>query len=136
MVRIKDNMSMMDVATAMCEGNPGALQCIIQLIKTTNDLDSGFLTLCRADDLGVYGANLYVLWADVCNKDAYKLMALFRAEQLGIIKKERFDQLIAGPLLRHLVTDQLFPNIDDIVKQVEDVVINKIKEQLEPGGES
>jgi len=54
-MRINLNMSIEDAICEMVEGNPGALNVCMQLMKDTPD---GFLDICRLDDLEIHGSNI------------------------------------------------------------------------------
>lgn len=51
------------VAT-MCEGNPGALVFLIDLIKAEK-----FETFSALCEIGIVGSDLYVLWNDISQRD-------------------------------------------------------------------
>lgn len=54
-------------------GNPGALMCVLGLVKEANPID-GIKILMKIEELKITGTDLYVLFSDLCNKD-YGLMA-------------------------------------------------------------
>ena len=74
--------------TKMSKGNPGAIRALMCLLEdTTTDPDSvlgglGLITLL--DFKGIYGTDIYVLWADICGRSTPKMIAVLRACQLGL----------------------------------------------------
>jgi len=64
---------MIDEVMEMAQGNPGALQCIMDILN--NDIDTsvaGLTILPKIKKLDIRGTDLYVFWSDLCNKDYQK----------------------------------------------------------------
>ena len=70
MSRLTLEMTGQESIVAMCQGNPGAVNVLCQMVK--ND-DLPLLFVC--DSLGLYGSELYMLWSDCCYRD-YNLTKL------------------------------------------------------------
>ena len=86
--RIKLDMDMKDVVVALAEGNPGAIRACVDLVEQAVriDPDSALGVLgpfILLDMRHIYGADLYMLWNDVCSQDVVKMIAILRARQLG-----------------------------------------------------
>lgn len=86
--RIKLTDSTMDVVSKMSEGNPGAMNVLMQMLMP-NEIDPdnilgemGYIFLL--DTFGIYGTDIYVLYNDICEKDLAKMYAVLRATQLGL----------------------------------------------------
>lgn len=91
--RIELNDSVMDIAQKMSEGNPGALSVILRIFSEggaidTQDFAGGLGSLLRLDGLGVYGSKIWMLYKDVCSQDLVRLMAVVRANQLGMLSDD------------------------------------------------
>lgn len=87
-INLKDSLK--ESTIKLIEGNPGALQCLIQLLKETDKVADNFSfgyagVLLTLDTWEIYGTAIYVLWNDICDRDCGKFLACLRAAQLGII---------------------------------------------------
>lgn len=100
----------------MSEGRPGALSALIAVLKVGHAVDpdnafGGFSVLMTFDNAGIYGSDIWVLYNDVCNQSATRLIALARSAQLGFcsyqelrsfvqasfsVDQARIDELIAA----------------------------------------
>ena len=63
--KLTADMSTMDMVMTMCEGNPGALNVIMQMM---NDPRS-FMDILLCDSLDIRGSKLYMLHNDCCEKN-------------------------------------------------------------------
>jgi hypothetical protein len=86
--RIKLTDSTMDIVTKMSEGNPGAINVLIQML-TPNTIDpdnrlGGLGAILMLDSLRIYGTDIYVLNSDICGRNLAKTLAVLRAVQLGL----------------------------------------------------
>ena len=77
----------------MCDGNPGALNVLLELVDKNAIVDTdsvlGFMTtMCGMDESGIYGSDIWILYKDICGSDVVMLMALFRGKQMGLIREE------------------------------------------------
>lgn len=84
--RIKLADSTMDIVVKMSEGNPGAMNVIMQMLKPNNiDPDnvlSGLGAILLMDTYGIYGTDIYILNNDICDRDLAKTLAVLRATQM------------------------------------------------------
>lgn len=88
MERITLSDSIVSAITKMTEGNMGAVNVCMSLIKEGETIDpqntmGGFGFLLDLDREGIYGSDIYVFWNDICNRDISKMMAMLRAVNLG-----------------------------------------------------
>ena len=90
--RLNGTDSVMDVAMKMSDGNPGALNVIMQFLK--NPMDIVFLLAC--DSIGLYGSQLYMLWNDCCGRDMDKVKRVLTGWQRGKITAEEIMQHVSG----------------------------------------
>ena len=88
MERIKLSDSMESAIIKMVEGNIGAMNVCMLLIKEGGNIDTqtimgGFSFILDLDREGIYGTDIYVFWNDICNCELPKMVAVLRAVQLG-----------------------------------------------------
>ena len=62
---------MLEIAIRLSKGNPGALTCVVELLK--EHPMPALTILPKVEELNIVGTDLYVFWSDLCNKD-YELM--------------------------------------------------------------
>lgn len=79
----------------MCEGNPGAMKALMEILKFGAQIDpyscmGGLGGIIALDTLEIYGTYIYVLWDEICDRNSSKMIALLRAHQFGYIS----DQLL------------------------------------------
>lgn len=80
-------------AIKMCEGNPGAITALMEILKCAKQVDpddfmGGLGKILALDTLEIYGTNIYVLWNDICDRNTSKMIAVLRANQLGFISDQ------------------------------------------------
>lgn len=82
----------MDVMIKMSDGHPGALNALLEILKSDSiDPDAalgGLGTILLLDSFGIYGSDIYILHCDICNRDLPKTLAVLRAVQLGFFDRE------------------------------------------------
>ena len=88
MTRIKLSDSTMDVVIKMCDGNPGAMGVLTEMLSSSQKIDpdgamGGLAPILSLDSHGIYGTDIYVLHSDICGKDMVKTLAVLRSVQLG-----------------------------------------------------
>lgn len=86
--KIKLTDSTMDVVVKMSEGNPGAMNVIMQMLQPNNiDPDNamgGLGAILLMDTYGIYGTDIYILNNDICDRSLPKTLAVLRATQMGM----------------------------------------------------
>ena len=88
MARINLNESVKEALIVMAEGNPGALTVMMSLIK--DNVMSGFIDICRLDDLEIYGSGIWIGYEDFCGMDIQKFKEAIREkdpEMLSLIRQ-------------------------------------------------
>jgi hypothetical protein len=89
-----------DMITKMADGNPGAVSAVFQLITEAGSIDPqdfmGVGMVLHLDHLQLYGGDIYVIWNDVCDRDARKFRLLLRASQLGLVDHGTMTDLTEG----------------------------------------
>jgi hypothetical protein len=123
-VRIKLDDSIRDILIKMSDGNPGALNALMEMLKPNNIDPDAFIgnlnSILLLDSFGIYGTDIYILHAYICNYDLPKMIAVLRATQLGffsrtILKDACHKQDRSGK--------DLIP-VDDLYKQVKEYLPN------------
>ena len=107
----------MSAVMKLSEGNPGALNVCIRLLKESGSIDTddflgGLGTLLSLYTENVYGPNIWMLYKDVCNESLWKTVAVLRSCQLGFL---------SNSALHHAINNRGDGiNLDELVKQVTD----------------
>lgn len=83
----------------LSEGNPGALNVCCQLYQETPEIDpdaafGGLSSLLALDTLGIYGAEIWMLFKDVCGQNLSRTVAVLRANQLGLLSDAKLKRAI------------------------------------------
>lgn len=91
MSRITLDTSFQDALAGMSDGNPGAINAMLEMstvtMKEKHPLDV-FYPLLGLDGWGIYGTDIYVLWSDICDKDSEKAVKVIKAAQQGLIDSD------------------------------------------------
>lgn len=89
-ITLADNQ--MSIVMKMSEGNPGAMNVLMNMMQDHGiDPDSalgGIGSILTLDTIGIYGSDIYVLNKDICDQDLPKMLAVLRATQLGMFDRE------------------------------------------------
>ena len=107
------------ILTKLCEGNIGALNVLINLFKENGTIDPDsamgpFGTILSLDQLGIYGSHIWILFKYRCGQSMVKLVALFRAHQLGFVSDDRIILASQDPgTLVDLDTDALLKQVQE-----------------------
>ena len=93
--RITLNDDLMTIVTKLSDGNPGAVNALIDLFTSEPVVDpesvwQGYGPLMALDNLSIYGDKIWILYKDNCNQNARDVVMLLRANQLGFLTDERF----------------------------------------------
>lgn len=98
--RITPSMGIKEMLTVMSQGNPGAIECMIQWLKSD---PMAIFDILYLDTLGIYGSKIYMLWNDCCGRDLKKLTKTIHYFQSGQISKEEIhenlDRIRAVPFI-------------------------------------
>lgn len=97
--RIDLTDTMMSALMKLAEGNPGALTAIAEMIKTSPIVDplaafGSFGPLLSLDSHGIYGSRIWMLYSDVCQRNAVDALMLLRCVQMGILHENRLSHAI------------------------------------------
>jgi len=116
--RITLQDSMISSMMKLSEGNPGAINMILQCTKLVPTIDPDHLLgsfgfLLSLDSYGIYGSKIWILYKDVCHEDPEKVILLLRATQLGIFTRQK---------LQHSIENMNGSTIDfeDLLKKVQE----------------
>ena len=69
---IELNMKVMDVLQIMSEGNPGAINVLINIIQSDEVL--GFMHVLSLDDMNIRGTQIWIGFKDHCKQDINKFI--------------------------------------------------------------
>lgn len=113
--RIEMNMTILDIVVALSEGNPGAINVLMEIVLNNPRIDPddtfGPLgPLFELDNLDCYGSRIWMLYKDVCKHNLVEMLAVLRAIQLGFVENtvvqhaiENYGEgLNPGILLKHV----------------------------------
>jgi len=123
----------MTIMMKMAEGNPGALNVCMQLIKNNAIVDprsalGPFGTILSLDSCGIYGPRIWMLYKDVCKQDIVKTIAVMRAFGFGFVSKESLSHAIdsygSGIDVDSLV-EQVLNRLEDFWKEGREDFLNK-----------
>lgn len=78
-----------DIVVKLSEGNPGAMTCICGILKKAENNIDVVKYLLVFDSLEIYGAKLYMLWNDCCDRDFDKLFKIIDFLVEGRYTKEK-----------------------------------------------
>jgi hypothetical protein len=80
-----------DVIVEMCQGNPGALTAIMEMIKA--DFAGSAMATGMMKAYGIVGEYIWIAYKDICGEDAQKLVDLVKKDY----GRSLADQLAALP---------------------------------------
>lgn len=84
------DMSLLEILSALSEGNPGALRVLMELFGD----GAGFLDVLGCDSKRLYGSRIWMLYKDVCGEDIER----FRYHlQVELPNQENGELYITGP---------------------------------------
>lgn len=116
--RIELTDTTFDMLHKLTEGNPGAMRVAITLMGDAERVDpenafGKYGPLISLDSNGIYGADIWMLFKDVCGESTLNVHTLMRAMQLGLIDHTTARQSIdAGKL----VGDKSFEDLLTLVR--------------------
>ena len=116
--RIELTDTTMDVILKMSDGNPGAMTVLVALLKEGELIDpdaafGGLSALIMLDSSGVYGEKIWMLYKDICNQSAGKMIGILRAVQLGFLAQHELHEALSHGYGRMDYTRQ-----DEVLKLV------------------
>ena len=126
MTRIKLCDTTFEVVAKMSDGNPGAMTAIAALLKESKEIDpqsamGGLAPLLSLDLLGIYGTDIYILWADKCRNDTRRFCMLLRAHQLGMLQSHDIQEMAADQMRQVNLTAEEWGTIDaDVCKRLDE----------------
>ena len=78
------NMSVLDIAVMMSEGNPGGLTVICKLLEHNPD---GLMYLLHLDDMNIRGTQIWIAFKNYCNQDINYFIECIKARNKDMIAK-------------------------------------------------
>jgi hypothetical protein len=126
MSRINLADSTMSAVLKMSDGNPGAMNVIMEMLQPeSNKIDpdsvmGGMMKLLSLDTLGIYGSDIYVLHSDICGRDMSKTFAVIRAHQLGFLN----GTILKDACSRQDYSGRKMIDVESLCKQVKEKLPN------------
>lgn len=119
MERITLSDNVVSAITKMVEGNMGAMNVCMSLIKEGEKIDpqnimGGFGFILDLDREGIYGTDIYVFWNDICNRETSKMVAVLRAVQLVFFS----GKVLANACHRQDYSGRSMVPVDELYKKV------------------
>ena len=94
-------MSVQDAVVALSEGNIGAVNVLVQIMKDGEKYDpycDPFMVLCGFDNASfgetLYGPRIWMLYKDVCGQNLGKMLLVLRAHQLGYLSWSKLNEAL------------------------------------------
>lgn len=117
MSRIELTDTGMDVIVKMAEGNPGAIQALMEIMSEHDSIDPQALlgpigAIMSLDTWGIYGTDIYILFSDKCNRNVRRLLMLMRATQMGDFSHVRLQQMAADQRNQLYLSEEEFSELD------------------------
>jgi hypothetical protein len=118
MSRIELTDSPFDMIVKMCEGNPGAMSALMDMIKEGEKIDpqgvmGGIGSILLLDTWEIYGTDIYILWSDKCQRDCRKFLMILRACQMGNFPLTKLKEMAADQAGAVDLTDAEWQEQDD-----------------------
>ena len=99
--RITADMTVQDMLLTMCEGNPGALTCMMELLFAGSD--TGLLDILLFDSMGIYGSKIYMVWNDCCGRDMEKFKKTIQAFREGKFTEQEINENLSQPYAKPFI---------------------------------
>ena len=120
MSRLNLTDSLLDVVTKMSDGNPGALNSIMEIVNKHDEIDPqaglGWLgAIMMLDTWEIYGTDIYVLFNDKCDRNVRTFLMLMRATQLGLFPHKRLKEMSGDQRREVNITDEELTDLDKLV---------------------
>lgn len=125
MGKVTLNDTFVSILEKISEGNPGALTCLMEMIKKQDwyfpDTEV-MVYILHLDDLGLYGPELYMLWNDCCGRDLNVMETVLRNYQCGkLLGAEIRANLSKGrgtPFENLVPMEELFPKEEQLTEYI------------------
>lgn len=117
MSRIQLQDTGMDAMIKMSEGNPGAINALMDISVQAASIDpqdafGAMGVILSLDTHQIYGTDIYVLYSDKCQRNVRKVLVLLRAVQLGIMPESKLQSLAGDQSRQVELTDDEFNALD------------------------
>ncbi len=120
MSRIVLTDSILETYVKMSDGNPGAVNALVELQQDIDKIDPqsalGILgVLMQLDSMEIYGTAIYILWNDKCGQDSRKMIMMLRANQLGFLSADKIFEMSQDQMNEIDLTKEEWNLLDDKV---------------------
>lgn len=85
--KLTGNMNTRDIVMTMCEGNPGAMNVMMQMMSDPRS----FLDIFLCDSLDIRGSRLYMLYNDCCERNNNKFNRTLMMLRCGVYSQEEIN---------------------------------------------
>jgi hypothetical protein len=123
-IQLTDNT--LGAVVKLADGNPGAITALFEIMKAAPIVDPQSVmrelgVLLSFDTHGIYGASIYILWNDVCKRDARSVLVLLRSVQLGIIPESELKSAAEDEFRSPKISAERMAEIDaKVCEQLEE----------------
>lgn len=116
--RIKLEDTTLDILTKMSEGNPGALNVMMMLLKEAPAIDpddfmGGLGVILSLDTHDIYGSHIWILYKDISGCDLITMCALLRAVQLGYLAETELASAISNNKMEPARIQEMVQKVKD-----------------------
>lgn len=140
--KITGDMNMMDMMMVMSEGNPGALNVLMGMMRDPRSI----MDILLLDSLDIRGSKIWMLFSDSCGKNTGKFNRTLMALRCGAYSQEEIQGNLglcyALPFLDDSIQIEGVPSYeedfgpthekwDEYIKANKEVVAPKIQERIE-----
>lgn len=140
--KITSDMNMIDMMMVMSEGNPGALNVLMQMMQDPRSI----MDILLLDSLDIRGSKIWMLYSDSCGKNNGKFNRTLMALRVGAYTQEEIQGNLglcyALPFLDDSIQIEGVPSYDqefgpmdakwnEYIKANREAMIPKINERIE-----
>jgi hypothetical protein len=129
-INLGDDFKSIDIS--MSEGNPGALNVIMQIITESERIDPDavmgpFAHLLNLDSCNIYGSKIWILYKDISDSSILKTIAVLRAVQLGLLESHFLMRAIDS-IENSSAIERVEIKVNEILKDVQQRLPNFAKD--------
>lgn len=117
MARIELTDDTVSAIIKIAEGNPGAMSALADVIEKHGEIDPQALmgalgVIMILDTWEIYGAGIYVLYNDQCNRDVRQFIMLLRAVQLGYFSAQKLKTIASDATRSYVLSEAELYELD------------------------
>lgn len=100
---LNDNSSVIEMFLAMCEGKPGTVDILMEMMKDKER----FLDILLCDKLNIRGNKLYILYNDCCDRNKGKFDRTLSMFRYGVFSEEQIQTNLGLDETIHFIDDKI-----------------------------